>query len=227
MWASRRNETADSGATRQHYDALAPDYDAQANQACKRAYAELLARVAPDAQRILEIGAGSGMLLAQRSAPLRVACDLSFAMLAARKGDGGVQRVTADAQRLPFRDASFDLAFSVNLLEHVPDPQRVAGEASRLLMPGGTFLGITPNGNVAWLLELLERLHLKLPEGPHRFLTYDEMAALKGEAFELLECRRFIACPAGPPTFVRWVDARLRRGRGSGLFHYVLLRKRR
>lgn len=216
----------DPHALRAHYDALAPDYDGQANQACKQAYARLVGRVRGEAQRILEVGAGSGMLLAESAAPLRVATDLSFAMLAARRDSTGVHRVAADAQRLPFRGGSFDLVFSVNLLEHVPDPPGVAEEAARLLRPGGHFLGITPNGNLAPLLEWLERLHLKLPEGPHRFLTRRDMEALAGQAFTLLECRRFIACPVGPPGFVQWVDSLFARGRGRGLFHYVLLRKR-
>ncbi len=210
---------------RAHYDALASTYDGEANQACKRAYAELVQRVIGKARCVLEIGAGTGKLLSELDVPFKVATDFSPNMMAARKTDCNVRRATSDAQCLPFCDASFDFVLSVNLLEHVPSPPTVAAEAARVLRPGGRFLAITPNGDVAWLLEVLERLHLKLPEGPHRFLTFCELVQLQGTIFRILEARRFIACPIGPPRFVRSVDRWTGHGRGLGLFHYVLMEK--
>ena len=46
--------------------------------------------------------------------------------------------VVADAQHLPFGDSSFDHVFRSTVLEHVPYPQLVAQEISRVLRPGGT-----------------------------------------------------------------------------------------
>lgn len=210
---------------RTHYDGLASAYDTQANQACKRAYEELVLRFAAGAQRVLELGAGSGQLLSLVPAPFKLACDFSSTMLAAHRKTFMVRRLNADAQRLPLRGASFDFVFCVNVLEHVAKPQHVVAEAARVLVPRGRFLAITPNGDLAWLLELLERLHIKLPEGPHRFLTFDELASLAGGSFRLLEHRRFLAFPAGPPGVARWMDKLLSRGRGRGLFYYVLMEK--
>ena len=49
-----------------------------------------------------------------------------------------------DAQALPVRSASVDIAFSSNVLEHVPDPERMAGELVRVTRPGGVvFLSYT------------------------------------------------------------------------------------
>ncbi len=216
----------ETAALRAHYDALAGSYDGEANRACKRAYAELVRRVLGKATRMLEIGAGTGKMLSDLDIPFKVATDFSPQMMAARKEECLVHRATANAQELPFQDAAFDFVLSVNLLEHVSSPPQVVSEAARVLMPGGRFLAITPNGNLAWLLELLERLHLKLPEGPHRFLPFAELTALGGASFRVEEARRFLACPLGPAGWVRWVDRFAGKGRGWGMFHYVLMEKR-
>lgn len=44
--------------------------------------------------------------------------------------------VTADANRLPFPDATFDAVFSCALLQHVDDPASVLAEAHRVCRPG-------------------------------------------------------------------------------------------
>jgi ubiquinone/menaquinone biosynthesis C-methylase UbiE len=44
---------------------------------------------------------------------------------------------TADAEQLPFADASFDLIYSWGVLHHTPDTQRAFGEVYRVLKPGG------------------------------------------------------------------------------------------
>lgn len=213
----------DTTTVRAHYAALAAAYDAKANAACKRAYAALIREHLGGAGRVLEIGAGSSPLLEELDAPLKLALDLSAEMLALRQAAGGALRVVGDAQALPIADGSFDAAYSVNVLEHVPDPAAVAVECARTLAPGGVMLAITPNGDAEWLLDLLEALQLKLPEGPHRFLTGAALRRLGGASFELLEHRKWIAFPAGPAWLVDGVDRMLP---GRGLFQYVLLKKR-
>jgi len=46
---------------------------------------------------------------------------------------------------LPFADNRFDIVFSDNVLEHLPDPAKVFAEIARVTKPGGVFLGKTPN----------------------------------------------------------------------------------
>jgi SAM-dependent methyltransferase len=45
--------------------------------------------------------------------------------------------VAGDGYRLPFADATFDLVFSSNVLEHVADPERFLRESIRVAKPGG------------------------------------------------------------------------------------------
>ncbi|MGI8523847.1 MAG: class I SAM-dependent methyltransferase [Nocardioides sp.] len=52
-------------------------------------------------------------------------------------GRTGFDTVVARAEKSPLRDGSVDLAFSSNLLEHVPDLGPVADQMVRVVRPGG------------------------------------------------------------------------------------------
>ena len=52
--------------------------------------------------------------------------------------------VLGDNERLPFRDASFDGALSLAVLEHVKNPIACAKEICRVLKPGGKLLAVVP-----------------------------------------------------------------------------------
>lgn len=49
--------------------------------------------------------------------------------------------------RIPYPDESFDVVVSNSVLEHVTDMNGFFGEVSRVLKPGGLFVGKTPNRN--------------------------------------------------------------------------------
>jgi len=51
--------------------------------------------------------------------------------------------VTFDGEQLPFEDASFDLVYCKQVLEHVERPHELLREVARVLRPGGSFAGST------------------------------------------------------------------------------------
>lgn len=135
-----------------------------------RRFREVLARadLAPG-QRVLDLGCGwaYGTLWA-RSLGARVAgVDLGLDQLrwaVAALEDGCALGLTqANARELPFRDASFDRAFSVEMMEHVfrPDRTRVLAEIARVLKPGGRLALSTPN--TASPIEAVKRLAVRWP----------------------------------------------------------------
>lgn len=70
----------------------------------------------------------------------------------------------ADATRLPYGDESFDVVTSFLMLHHVLEWERAVSEASRVLRPGGTFLGYDlVASRVASLVHLVDR-------SPHRLI---------------------------------------------------------
>jgi ubiquinone/menaquinone biosynthesis C-methylase UbiE len=99
--------------------------------------------------RSLEIGAGTGYFtlnLLRAGVIGEATCsDLSPGMLGALRTNARrlglrVQTEPADAERLPFADASFDLVLGHAVLHHIPDLPRAFAEFERVLVPGGTIL---------------------------------------------------------------------------------------
>ena len=89
---------------------------------------------------LLDVGGGPGFF---RDA--FVAAGASYLALEYDVGElsgfGGVKgsSVIGSGMQLPFRDASMDVAFSSNVLEHVSDPWLMGAEMLRVTKPGGTI----------------------------------------------------------------------------------------
>jgi len=101
--------------------------------------------------RALDVGAGSGgNTSVLRELGWDVAA-LEYSPAAAELCRGrGIPVVRADARRLPFADARFDLVMLTDLWEHVDDHRAVAAEAFRVLRPGGALLVAVPSGMDLW-----------------------------------------------------------------------------
>jgi SAM-dependent methyltransferase len=65
--------------------------------------------------------------------------------LAARRGLGNVEIITADARRTGLPPGSFDLVHARTLLVNVPEPAAVVTEMARLARPGGWIVGFEPD----------------------------------------------------------------------------------
>jgi len=113
------------------------------------------------------------------------------------------------------------------VLEHVVNLETVLSESARVLQDGGLWLAVTPNGNWEVLLDLAERWKLKIPEGPHRFLTTSCLRQAVGRHFVVVEHRTMLVLPAGPSRLSSLVDVlTLARFWGWGFFQYIVARKR-
>lgn len=113
--------------------------------------------------RVLDVGAGTGKAtraMAARGATL-VAADHARRMLdQLRKVAPGVSAVLADANALPFANASFDLVTFAQSW-HWVDPQRAPGEVLRLACPGGAvalWWNVADTSNGGWFADYHARL---------------------------------------------------------------------
>lgn len=112
---------------------------------------EIVKLTNPKGKKILEVGAGSGsdaIMLAKKGA---VVTTLDFSSqstkicrLLAKKEGTKIKAVTADCQKMPFSNNTFDLVFSVGLVEHFQDPIPVIDEQLRVLKPGGYLIVDVP-----------------------------------------------------------------------------------
>ncbi len=210
----------------EHYHNLAPAYASRVNQTCERRYRQIVQRVLRGHRRVLELGSGSSDLLERLGAPIQLASDLSIEMLR-RSGSGMASRIVAAGEHIPLPDAGVDAIFSVNVLEHVFDLDAVMAESARVLAEGGTWLAITPNGNWKAMLDLAERLKLKIPEGPHSFLTLRRLAGAVGKVrLEVVEHRTILVLPVGPSALSSATDRLMACSTlGWGFFQYLVARK--
>ena len=141
------------------FDRAAGAYDAMAqfqHQVCERLAATLpTMQTATKPMRILDGGCGTGygasLLRRQWPDALVVGCDLAPEM--ARKTMArGIASVCGDLERLPFADASFDLAWSSLALQWC-QPALAYAELQRVLAPGGRLVFSTLGPNTLHELE--------------------------------------------------------------------------
>lgn len=120
------------------YDAGADGYDPRhARDLARAARIERpMLEAVRGARRVLEIGVGTGRLLAQVEAPVRVGVDVAAGMLA-HAVRRGLRVVRAHAEQLPFTDGSFDAVISGGGVLRYVDTQRTLAEIARVLTPGG------------------------------------------------------------------------------------------
>jgi arsenite methyltransferase len=106
-----------------------------------------LGRLAPG-ERVLDLGSGAGTdsLIAAQMVGERgrvTGIDMTVEMLAkaraaaAEAGLANVEFVEAEAEQLPFADASFDVVISNGVIDLIPDKDAVYAELHRVLAPGG------------------------------------------------------------------------------------------
>jgi ubiquinone/menaquinone biosynthesis C-methylase UbiE len=125
------------------YSETARVYDRRYQEVQKQKY-EWLAQYLPKrVGRLLDIGCGSGMFLQQlvSRCVLAAGVDLSPEMLKlARTRVPEALLVVSDAEFLPFRDRSFDVAVSVTVLQNVPSPEAAVREAARVVRESGLLV---------------------------------------------------------------------------------------
>ena len=126
---------------------------------------------------LLDVGCGNGgvaQLLRERVREV-VAIDV---VPSSEWGDStGITFRVADAEELPFDDASFDIVHSKDSLHHMVDPERALAEYRRVLRPGGAALIVEANRyNPSLFLQmtLVRR---------HQHFTRSRFTSLVGEFF--------------------------------------------
>ena len=95
------------------------------------------------ADRVLEVGCGTGAILSTVQTNALHGLDLRLASLkGARLHAPAASLTCADAHFLPYADNAFDITFCHYLLLWVSDPYRVLLEMKRITRPGGHVLAL-------------------------------------------------------------------------------------
>ncbi|MGD1057391.1 MAG: class I SAM-dependent methyltransferase [Solirubrobacteraceae bacterium] len=105
----------------------------------------------PANARILDAGCGSGRFmveLAKRGTVTGVELSDTSVALAQRRAIGEV--VAGSVLEMPFPDANFDLAVSLDVIEHLQDDLAALREFRRVVAPGGALLVTVPAYQWLW-----------------------------------------------------------------------------
>lgn len=120
--------------------------------------------IVPD-ERVLDVACGSGngaLAAARRAWGGTVGADFVPALLERGRERAAAERldvefVEADAQALPFGDASFDVVTSIFGAMFAPDQEQTAAELLRVVRPGGRIgmANWTPTGGIAQMFMVI------------------------------------------------------------------------
>ena len=141
-------EVAPKTLVQQQFGANAAAYATSVVHAKGASLARLVDLVKPGADwAVLDVATGAGHTALAFAPHVRevIASDLTpemleeTAKLAASKGYANVTTAAADAERMPFPDARFDLVTCRIAPHHFPDIPAFLRESRRVLKPGGTF----------------------------------------------------------------------------------------
>lgn len=117
---------------------------------------------------VLDLGCGAGVEVVRFArAGARVTCvdiaanaiELTRQNLAQQGLDGRLE--VADAEALPFADASFDFVYAHGVMQYTEDEQRLVDEVRRVLRPGGLALFQAYN-RISWLNALSKIMKVPL-----------------------------------------------------------------
>ncbi len=192
----------------------------------------------PAGARVLDLGAGAGSFRTGRTDLLIVRLDLEIRL---ERAPGAY--VSADAARMPFAAASFDLIISNHSLEHFPELEQTLREVGRTIKPAGVLYVAVPDASTLadhiyrWLArggghvnpfrgpEEVAGLITRLTGLPHRStrILFTSLSFLNARNFTSRPPRRMLLFANGDERFLaafnwllRFIDGRL----GTRFSHY-------
>lgn len=152
-------------------------------------------------QHVLDVAAGNGnaTLAAARRWCDVVSTDYVPALLERGKARAGAEGLAvrfehADAENLPYKDASFDVVLSTFGVMFTPNQEKAASELARVCRPGGKIgmANWTPAGFIGELFRVIGR-YIPPPPGvksPSLWGTEERLHEIFGERLGALETRK-------------------------------------
>ena len=166
---------------KKHFDKVAKNYDfyKKKNAFYYENLKKLLGGLIPQKSTVLEIGCGTGELLASLNPKVGYGFDISDKMIELAKSKYKTKKNLHFSTDLsPFlnhKSIIFNHVFMSDVIEHLEDPEKTFRDIAGLMGPETIFVNTMANPLWEPFLMIAEKLGLKMPEGPHRRITNYEL----------------------------------------------------
>ncbi len=169
----------------EHFEKIAPHYDQfkKRNYYYYRQLKELYLEEIKNAKTalVLEIGTGTGEILAVINPGFGLGIDPIYEMVKIAtykfREKKNLSFIIAEAEALPLK-FHFDYIILPDVIEHLHNVNDALREIKRIADKSTTIIITWANSIWKPILDLLEILKLKMPEGPHNWLKRSELLRL-------------------------------------------------
>jgi 2-polyprenyl-3-methyl-5-hydroxy-6-metoxy-1,4-benzoquinol methylase len=194
-----------------HFDRIAKDYDLykRKNWYYYSSLRNLLKSLTLPNKNILEIGCGTGDVLAGLQPKIGMGLDPSTEMitLAQQKypqKNLGFKVASAEDFRV---GEKFDYIIMTDVIEHLADVNRGFSNIGAHLPPDSSL--IITMANPAWepLLLVAEKLRLKMPEGPHHRISFNQIDSICSQnGLRITRHSYTLLCPVFVPILTKFIN---------------------
>ena len=215
-----------------HFDIIAKDYDyfKKKNWYYYKNLKALYKQLIPKQNSVLEIGCGTGDLISEMDASPAFGIDISPEMIKiAQQKHPGIQFEATTVENFK-SDTKFDYIFLADVIEHLEDiPSTIKSIAE--ISNKETSIVFT-YANPLWepILMLLEKVGLKMPEGPHyRIPFYKFKKILAANGLTTTERNWRLLLPANIPLLSNIINPffyRIPLLKRLGMLEYIIIKKK-
>lgn len=165
-------------AVKKHFDEVAPMYDfyTKKRELHYLSLKRLLKSLIPDGKRVLEIGCGTGDLIAFVKPKFGYGVDISAEMIKRARIKYSSDKNLKFSTKWP-RD-KFDYIFMSDVVEHLENPGGTFLKVSGLMGPKSLFINTMMNRVWIPVEAVYNFFGWKMPEGPHRRRGYKDIEML-------------------------------------------------
>jgi 2-polyprenyl-3-methyl-5-hydroxy-6-metoxy-1,4-benzoquinol methylase len=139
-----------------HHEAtwtLNEGFDELSTQFARNLYFTILHEI-PKEGKVIEIGCGGGGILASLVKTQNnslIISDISYIAVHKSVSKSKSHGMQINSESIPIRSETISCAYSTEMLEHVPNPEAVIKEVSRILKQDGIFVFSIPCGSVTFI----------------------------------------------------------------------------
>lgn len=214
---------------REHFNKIADTYDGLKKKNwyyydnLKLAFASAI----PKELTVLEVGCGTGDILAHLEPAIGVGIDVSEKMIAIAK-DKHANKKTLNFFASDIADfdtaMKFDFIIMADVVEHLDDVDKSISKLVSLMKDDSTLLNTMANPIWEPALMLAEKFGMKMEEGPHSRISITDFKNIcEGSGLKLTHEKRFLNIPKHIPNISDGVNSYCEKNKILSKFGFVVL----